>query len=119
MKIWLVPEQNVGAAIGPKELPVTIGRNLENDVQVTDRWISRRHCEISLVEADVVVVRDLNSKHGSFVNGVQVDHSLIKSGDRLTLGVSRFLIYWNANLSVDDFPHYLADEIAAENSVPI
>ena len=38
------------------------------------------------------MVRDLNSKHGTFVNGVRVKEAPLMSGDRLTVGRSRFIV---------------------------
>ncbi len=72
------------------ELPVTIGRARDASVSVPDRWVSRFHCQIQVVDDDVVV-RDLDSSHGTFVNGVRVTETVLQSGDRLGVGLTSFV----------------------------
>jgi pSer/pThr/pTyr-binding forkhead associated (FHA) protein len=75
--------------IGLGELPATVGRSSQTDVCLGDRWTSRIHCEISEING-TLVVRDLESKHGTFVNGEQVRQAHLLPGDRLTVGLSSF-----------------------------
>ena len=65
-------------------LPAVIGRDDSADVQLTDPWVSHRHCEIRQ-SGDVLVVRDLNSKNGIFIRGHRVCESQVLSGERLTV----------------------------------
>jgi DNA-binding winged helix-turn-helix (wHTH) protein len=52
--------------------PVTsIGRWEDNDVAIQDRWISRYHAEVHR-EKDRYIVRDLDSKNGTLVNGQRI-----------------------------------------------
>lgn len=73
------------------EFPLHLGRGPEADVQVEDRWVSREHCEINCVD-DVLLVRDLGSKHGTFVNGRSVLEAELRPGDLLNIGITRFLV---------------------------
>jgi hypothetical protein len=50
---------------------VTIGRSSENDIQISDRFISREHLRIRQ-KGDKYFVRDLGSENGTFVNGIQI-----------------------------------------------
>jgi pSer/pThr/pTyr-binding forkhead associated (FHA) protein len=77
--------------IALSEFPLHLGRGQEADVQVGDRWVSREHCEIDCVD-DVLLVRDLGSKHGTFVNGRSVLEAELRPGDLLTIGITRFLV---------------------------
>jgi pSer/pThr/pTyr-binding forkhead associated (FHA) protein len=71
--------------------PATIGRGSQADVRLTDPWISRSHCE--LAERDgVLTVRDLESRHGVYVNDERVTQAELHRGDVLMLGVSRFRV---------------------------
>lgn len=71
-------------------LPFIIGRCGEAQICLDDRWVSRRHCE--LVEEDgVLVVRDLGSKYGTFVNGRPVSRAELLPGDMLSVGLSNFV----------------------------
>jgi pSer/pThr/pTyr-binding forkhead associated (FHA) protein len=68
-------------------LPAVIGRDSRADVRLDDHFVSRVHCEISDLNG-TPVVRDLGSKHGTFVNGVKVNEAPLLRGDRLTVGVT-------------------------------
>jgi len=64
----------------------TIGRIEENTFQVADPSVSSRHCEILLRGSDVVV-KDLNSTNGSFIEGQQISgEAVLKPGQILRLG---------------------------------
>jgi len=79
--------------IGLDRLPATIGRGSHADVRLVDRCASRVHCEISELNG-TLVVRDLESRNGTFVNGQCVEESLLLPGDRLTVGSSRFEVQY-------------------------
>ena len=63
----------------------TIGRLEDNTFAITDPSVSSHHCEVLLRGADVVV-RDLNSTNGTYINGEKVTESVLKSGQILRLG---------------------------------
>jgi S1-C subfamily serine protease len=52
--------------------PITIGRDPSCDVVLDDPQASRRHAEIRLTIADTVVVTDLDSRNGTFVDGHRI-----------------------------------------------
>jgi Nif-specific regulatory protein len=70
--------------------PVTLGRHRENGIQVRDLAVSRQHCALSF-EDGRFVLRDLESRHGTFVNGVPVRERVLEPGDRIHVGSSLFL----------------------------
>jgi phosphoserine phosphatase RsbU/P len=63
----------------------TIGRSSNNDLVFTQMNVSRMQAEI-LIENDEYRIRDLGSKHGTYVNGVRVDEAKLAHGDRIQLG---------------------------------
>jgi pSer/pThr/pTyr-binding forkhead associated (FHA) protein len=73
--------------------PLRLGRRADADVCVEDRWVSRDHCEIDYVDHNLVV-RDLNSKHGTYVNGRPIREMELKPGDLLNIGLSKFLVQY-------------------------
>jgi pSer/pThr/pTyr-binding forkhead associated (FHA) protein len=78
------------------KLPLVIGRSLEATLRVGDRWASRCHCEIA--ERDgLLVVRDLGSTHGTFLNGLSVTESTLTADDKLTVGLTTFLVRDNGH----------------------
>jgi pSer/pThr/pTyr-binding forkhead associated (FHA) protein len=64
----------------------TIGRVEDNTFQIAEASVSSHHCEILLRGADVVV-HDLNSTNGTFVNGQQVTgEAVLKPGQIVRFG---------------------------------
>lgn len=63
-----------------------LGRDASADVQIDDASVSRQHAKIlSDAEGGVSIV-DLESKNGTYVNGIRVDLRVLRHGDRVTLG---------------------------------
>jgi len=63
----------------------TIGRVEDNTFQIAEPSVSSHHCEVLLKGSDIVV-RDLNSTNGTFINGEKVSESPLKPGQVLRLG---------------------------------
>ncbi len=63
----------------------TIGRVEDNTFQIAEPSVSSHHCEVLLRGKDVVV-RDLNSTNGSYINGEKITESVMKPGQILRLG---------------------------------
>jgi len=67
--------------------PFTMGRQSDSDLVLLDSRISRRHARI--VQTDKgYLIEDLGSRHGTAVNNEQISSCLLKSGDRINLGVA-------------------------------
>jgi len=71
------------------ELPAIVGRTAQADVRLDDQWVSRTHCEISELSG-MLIVRDLESRNGTFVNGECVREAHLMPGDKLTVGMTSF-----------------------------
>jgi pSer/pThr/pTyr-binding forkhead associated (FHA) protein len=63
----------------------TIGRVEDNTFQIAEPSVSSHHCEVLLRGKDVVIV-DLNSTNGTFINGEKITEQVIKPGQILRLG---------------------------------
>jgi len=63
----------------------TIGRVEDNTFQIAEPSVSSHHCEL-LLRGNEVVVKDLNSTNGTFINGEKVSESVLKAGQVLRLG---------------------------------
>jgi sigma-B regulation protein RsbU (phosphoserine phosphatase) len=63
----------------------TIGRSSTNDLVLGTAHISRSQAEV-LVKEGEYYLRDLSSKHGTFVNGIRIEQAVLRHGDRIRLG---------------------------------
>jgi transcriptional regulator with PAS, ATPase and Fis domain len=67
---------------------VVVGSGEDCDVCLRDPEISRRHCELRVME-DGVRVRDVGSKNGIYVGSARVVDAVIAPGEAVLLGKSR------------------------------
>ena len=62
-----------------------IGRSAVADLRLDDPRVSRRHAAIEVTDHDIQI-SDLESKNGTFVNGVRVLGAFLSTGDVVRLG---------------------------------
>jgi pSer/pThr/pTyr-binding forkhead associated (FHA) protein len=63
----------------------TIGRVEDNLFQINEPSVSSHHCEV-LLRGNDVVIKDLNSTNGTFINNQKIAESALKPGQTLRLG---------------------------------
>ena len=68
-----------------------IGRARTADLRVPLSSVSRRHCEI-LIRNDDVLVHDLGSRNGTFLNNRRIEEEMLEAGDELTIGPVVFTV---------------------------
>ena len=85
MKLVLLSPGMTGRTCELKLDRTTVGRAEDNAFQINDGTISSHHCEV-LRRGEEVVIRDLHSTNGTFINGVPTTESVIKEGQILRLG---------------------------------
>jgi phosphoserine phosphatase RsbU/P len=66
---------------------LTLGRRTESDIQVKGVGVSRQHAEIAASNGGYLL-RDLDSKFGTFVNGKRTAECVLAHGDQIRLGES-------------------------------
>jgi len=64
---------------------IILGRGTDCDLRLVDPGVSRHHAEIRVEDGEVVLV-DLGSTNGTFVNGQPVRRVTLTDGTRVTLG---------------------------------
>ena len=79
-----------GTVFDLTDSPAVIGRESNAAVCIPDPSVSRRHSTIEK-EDDQVVIADLDSLNGTFVNDVPVRRRALEHGDRIRIGDSVFL----------------------------
>lgn len=64
---------------------ITIGRADDNAFQIAEASVSGRHCEL-LLQGEELVVRDLQSTNGTFVNGQKILETVMRPDQTLQVG---------------------------------
>lgn len=75
------------------EFPLTperefvVGRSSELDMVLVEDMVSRKHAKLSTTQGQIVI-QDLGSTNGTFVNGEKIRKTRLKEGDRILIGTS-------------------------------
>ena len=85
MKLVLLSPGLTGFTHELKADRTTIGRSEDNLFHVADPSVSSHHCEV-LQRQGELLVRDLHSTNGTYINGEEVTEKVIKPGQILRLG---------------------------------
>jgi DNA-binding NtrC family response regulator len=96
MRIWSVvlavvdgPSRGARAAVGSEI--ARIGTADGNDLVLSDRTVSRFHCELS-VRGNTIIIRDCGSTNGTLIDGVRVREAEIPPGTLVRIGGSAFRV---------------------------
>jgi pSer/pThr/pTyr-binding forkhead associated (FHA) protein len=63
----------------------TVGRVEDNTFQIADGSVSSHHAEI-IVRGNDILIRDLNSTNGTFINNEKIAESVLNAGQTLRFG---------------------------------
>ncbi len=100
---------------------VVIGRDPESEIRINSTEVSRRHCEL-YVHEDHVLVKDLGSRNGTFLNGEAIFSEIkMLPGDTLHVGPMVFELAGKKkqvkkSASEEDVIDWLADEGPADDA---
>ena len=64
---------------------IVVGRSSDLDMVLVEEMVSRKHARIALTDGRILI-KDLGSTNGTFVNGERIHESEIKEGDRVLIG---------------------------------
>lgn len=96
-----------GEVVDINRARLTIGRVAGNDLRLLDDKVSRHHAVIEMDGGGRVVLCDLNSRNGTFVDGARLSGScVLTGGERLRFGDQQLRVAMN-------LPPQVADEGAA------
>ena len=100
MKYYVIVENGLNEGrVFPLEKRLTIGRAPDNDVEIPDSSVSRRHAVIQILNGSPVF-EDLGSSNRSLVNGEKVHKMTLRNGDKLRMGRVSLRLYQG-----DHFPN--------------
>lgn len=72
-------------------LPLTVGREEGNEIQLNDERVSRCHFKVQK-DNDRLVLTDLDSTNGTKVNGIECQLKILRHGDLIAVGRSLMLV---------------------------
>jgi predicted component of type VI protein secretion system len=97
---------------------VTIGRSPAATVQIDDKILSREHTQV-YVSGGRVMVRDLESKNGTYLNGALIRQpEPLKHGDRIKVGPATFCVAFDAEDAAPAAPAPAPAPVAARPPPP-
>ena len=76
--------------MGLKGQRTHIGRSPENDIQIRDNYVSRKHLKL-YKKGDKYFIKDLDSANGTYVNGKKILSKVgrrVKEGDKIVIGMT-------------------------------
>jgi hypothetical protein len=91
-----------------KKTITQIGRKNDNHLIIDNPTISRNHAQIRNINGNFMIF-DLNSTSGTFVNGVRVHQTLLRSGD--VISIANYPLVYGSNSDDDDLNHGSTAEI--------
>ena len=89
---YFIPEESPTFKLKVKKVTNVVGREGTCDIYVESKQVSRRHCLLQVTERGLLV-KDLESTNGTFVNGIPMSDGYINDGDRLSLGTYVLTLY--------------------------
>ena len=84
-KLVVLSEGFAGRSCELKVDKTTIGRVEDNTFPITEPSVSSHHCEV-LLRGEEVLVKDLGSTNGTFINGQKIAEGVLKPGQILRVG---------------------------------
>ncbi len=78
---------------------ITLGRSSACDFKVVDTKISGKHCSIELTKKGEILVKDLGSTNGTYLNNSKITHSVFRLNDTVLMG-STIIVIDERRLSV-------------------
>ena len=85
VKLFVIQGNDKGKEFSVKKSSISIGR-VNSDIVLKDIDVSRKHALIELVEGGQVILRDLASSNGTFVNKRRIDNCVLFPNDQIQVG---------------------------------
>ena len=85
--MWAIRMLNgaqAGQVVPLKLGALRVGRGTECEVKIASASVSKVHANFHVTD-DKLIIADLNSRNGTFVNGVRVQRQILKVGDKVML----------------------------------
>jgi pSer/pThr/pTyr-binding forkhead associated (FHA) protein len=87
---------NEGARFSLSAIDSVIGRHPDSTICLDDVTVSRRHAHLEQSEGQVVL-RDLGSLNGTYVNQERIEEVALRHGDEVQIGRYRMVFFESAS----------------------
>ncbi|MBN1162980.1 MAG: FHA domain-containing protein [Candidatus Krumholzibacteriota bacterium] len=74
-----------GLKISLEKLKISLGSDISCDICLDHSFVSEEHAIISR-SGDNYILEDLNSRHGTSINGKEIHRCILRNGDRIGIG---------------------------------
>ena len=94
----------------------TIGRQSDNDIQLSDAVASSHHAKVMIKPNEYLeeqldaTLEDLNSTNGTQVNGCMVNSVALRNGDEIKIGSQLFVYESDDTVGMDETAIYIPDD---------
>ena len=85
----------------PESAELLIGRSADLDLVLSEEMVSRKHAKMKIQGASMVLT-DLGSTNGTYVNGEKIRRHEVSIGDRLLLGTSIIRVIEASEMTIDE-----------------
>ncbi len=103
-------EDRPAATLAIEEKTIILGRDEKCDLFLNDPRVSRHHARL-VRTGDIIIIEDLGSTNGTFVNGMRIEGaSRLRSGDIVSIGSHYFKLTPEGNLEQRDYRGNMAIE---------
>lgn len=93
----------------------TVGRAEACDLRIPLGEVSRKHCSIIKSDDDELLIQDLGSSNGTFVNSKRIQNASLRAGDQIRIGSLRFIVQINGQPAEQELEEFTT---AAEQTAP-
>lgn len=99
--------------------PLALGRELDNDVVIPSVSVSRHHAKIELEDGERLIITDLGSSNGTYVNGERIDApTVISDGETIILGKVEMTVKLTAERTRKPSRDFLFDALSKGEAEP-
>lgn len=92
LNYYFIPEASPTVKLKVRKITNVVGRESACDICLDSNQVSRKHCLIQVTERGLLV-KDLESTNGIFVNGMPMADGYLNDGDKLSLGTYVLTLY--------------------------
>jgi DNA-binding winged helix-turn-helix (wHTH) protein len=83
------------------EKELVVGRDMECDITISDRQVSRFHAKFEPIKDRQVRIVDLGSKNGTYVNGERINSSyVLVDGDEIKIALIQELVFISSDATM-------------------